>query len=85
MQNPDCYKCKHRRDVPGDKHSRCAYPGNIDTAFAMLGIPEPCNVQNAIRLNIQADEYGFEKGWFNWPANYDPTWLRNCDGFVEGD
>jgi len=51
----------------------------------MLGIPEPCNVQNAIRLNIQADEYSFEKGWFNWPANYDPTWLRNCDGFVEGD
>ena len=20
---PDCYKCVHRRDVPGDCHSRC--------------------------------------------------------------
>jgi hypothetical protein len=21
---PDCYKCKHRRDLPGDCHSSCA-------------------------------------------------------------
>lgn len=20
---PDCYKCVHRRDLPGDSHSRC--------------------------------------------------------------
>jgi hypothetical protein len=23
---PDCYKCKHRRILPGDAHSRCAHP-----------------------------------------------------------
>lgn len=24
---PDCYKCIHRRNLPGDAHSRCsAYP-----------------------------------------------------------
>ena len=22
-QKPDCYKCVHRLDVPGDAHSRC--------------------------------------------------------------
>lgn len=21
---PNCYECKHRRDLPGDEHSRCA-------------------------------------------------------------
>lgn len=21
---PDCYECKHRRNVPGDAHSSCA-------------------------------------------------------------
>ena len=24
MKKPDCYKCKYRREVPGDAHSRCA-------------------------------------------------------------
>lgn len=22
-QKPDCYKCIHRRNVPGDRHSSC--------------------------------------------------------------
>lgn len=22
-QKPDCYKCKHRNDIPGDAHSEC--------------------------------------------------------------
>jgi len=22
----DCYKCKHRRTIPGDCHTRCAKP-----------------------------------------------------------
>ena len=24
MEKPDCYKCKHRRNIPGDCHSKCA-------------------------------------------------------------
>jgi hypothetical protein len=35
----------------------------------------------AAKLNIQAEEYGVRSGWFMWPANFDPTWLVNCDGF----
>ncbi|RKX65102.1 MAG: hypothetical protein DRP42_05335 [Tenericutes bacterium] len=27
MSKPNCYDCKHRRDVPGDAHSGCA---NLD-------------------------------------------------------
>lgn len=23
---PNCYKCKHRRDLSGDAHSKCANP-----------------------------------------------------------
>lgn len=23
---PDCYQCKHRRDIPGDTHSSCRHP-----------------------------------------------------------
>lgn len=24
MDKPDCYKCVHRRNVPGDAHSACS-------------------------------------------------------------
>ena len=24
MEKPDCYKCIHRRDIPGNAHSECA-------------------------------------------------------------
>lgn len=23
---PNCYECRHRRDVPGDAHSECVHP-----------------------------------------------------------
>jgi hypothetical protein len=26
MTTPDCYKCKHRREVPGSAHSACNHP-----------------------------------------------------------
>jgi len=32
-------------------------------------------------LNIKADPHGVKNGWFNFPWNFDPVWLENCDGF----
>jgi len=81
MQNPDCYKCKYRHDIPGDAHSQCDYPGNTMNLLSMFGLFVPENANNGEKLNIQADGYGFLKSWFNCPVNYDPVWLRNCDGF----
>ena len=26
MDKPNCYNCKHRRDIAGDAHSSCANP-----------------------------------------------------------
>lgn len=26
MRTPDCYDCKHRRDIPGNAHSKCVHP-----------------------------------------------------------
>ena len=45
-----------------------------------------CTHPNHHSLNIQADEYGIKSGWFNFPHNFDPVWLRNCDGYLnEGE
>jgi len=33
------------------------------------------------KLHISGDPHGIKKGWFAWPVDFDPAWLRNCDGF----
>lgn len=75
---PDCYKCRYRGDLSGNAHSCCRYPGN---KTGMLDYFAPENNLNAVKLNIQGAPHGIRMGWFNWPVDFDPTWLRNCDGF----
>jgi hypothetical protein len=59
MKKPDCYKCKFRRELPGDCHSGCANRA----------------------AKVTGDAYGIRSGWFFWPLNFDPVWLKSCDGF----
>ena len=88
----NCFECKWRANLPGDAHSRCNHPLNKSSnnpfeemmaIFASVGRVDPVTGNAARELNIQASEHGIRKGWFNWPYNYDPVWLLNCDGFEE--
>jgi hypothetical protein len=36
---------------------------------------------NPDKLNIKGNPHGIRNGWFNWPMNFDPTWLEQCEGF----
>jgi len=65
----DCYKCKFRRNIPGDCHSSCSHPNVGENAVEKLG--------------IQGSPHGIRNGWFMWPFNFDPVWLQNCNGFSE--
>ena len=70
----DCYSCKFRGTVPGSAHSSCKHP-SITNPLAMLfkrSAPK--------ELNIKANQYGIKSGWFDFPLDFDPTWLENCDG-----
>jgi len=81
---PDCYKCEYRGTIPGDAHSRCNHPAvNVDNnPFGALMDMFTGKADEAIKkLNIVGDLRGIKRGWFMWPANYDPVWLKNCDGF----
>ena len=69
MQNK-CYECEYRGTVPGDAHSCCKHP----LAEQLLFLAGPL-------LNIIGDPHGIRSGWFLWPLNFDPTWLKNCNGF----
>ena len=41
------------------------------------------NKTNAEKLNILVDGYAFKRGWADWPVNFDPRWVINCDGFEQ--
>jgi hypothetical protein len=30
---------------------------------------------------VVGNPLGIRRGWFNWPFNFDPTWLVECGGF----
>lgn len=34
---------------------------------------------------VEGLQQGIKRGWFNWPINFDPTWLVSCDGFQAKD
>ena len=92
MDKPNCYECKHRQDIMGDHHSRCVHPaveevmGNslaqVLALMGSVGRSYPATVAIS-GLNVTGNEHGIYKGWFNWPFNFDPTWLDTCDGFEE--
>lgn len=88
-EKPNCYDCQHRRSIPGDAHSQCVHPAlgpqsnNMFTALfeAMQHRAETAAV--AQHLHVTAHPTGVQRGWFMWPANFDPTWLRTCDGYTK--
>lgn len=89
-KRPNCYECKYRGTVPGDAHSCCKHPsiqtvkddpmGELLATLAGVGRVAPINAKSKT-LNIKGAPRGIQRGWFNWPWNFDPIWLENCDGF----
>lgn len=87
---PDCYQCVHQGEVPGDAHSCCQHPnaggddplGRVMATFASVGRVAPVmDAEGAEKLTIKGHPHGIRMGWFNWPYNFDPTWLEECSGF----
>ena len=91
---PNCFKCIHRGEVPGSAHSCCKHPsaggrdagGNAFAMLASVGRGGPVvDLDGALALNVAANPHGIQRGWFNWPYNFDPVWLTSCDGFEARD
>ena len=83
-----CYECKYRGTIPGDAHSCCKHPEvkQDDNPFgALVEMLQGKNVEAMAKLGIEGHPQGIKAGWFMWPANFDPTWLVNCNGFVSNE
>lgn len=89
-EKPNCRECKYMGIIHGDAHSKCTHPsiGKIDPMSELLGIfasvgrVSPVTHEASKKLNIKGNPHGIKNGWFNWPMNFDPLWLENCDGFT---
>jgi hypothetical protein len=85
----DCYKCKHRRRIPGDAHSSCAHPAIAGLLSSPLGsvlsIMGGQDFSSRIyEPSITVNSHGVRNGWCSWPFNFDPIWVESCDSF-EGE
>lgn len=86
---PNCYACKHRGGVPGGAHSSCHHPAvahlhnGPGAVLGLLGKRGPLAGMEVgpNPLNVEGDPHGIRNGWFVWPLNFDPVWLRRCDGY----
>ena len=66
-----CYLCHFRRDIPETMHSGCA--------VLLEGRRE------AWSLRISFEDDRVDESWADWPLEFDPLWLRFCDGFRKKD
>ena len=70
---PNCFKCLHRRSIPGDAHSRCVHPTigpqNSNEFDAMVDMLAGKTRDAAKALGIAGHPTGIARGWFMWPAN----------------
>ena len=89
---PNCYECKHRREVPGSAHSKCAHPAFDKVASnpllglaAMLGGAKIPHVRGDDSCVVVGHPHGIARGWFGHPFNFDPRWLQSCTGFSAKD
>jgi hypothetical protein len=93
MIKNNCYSCKFRGTIPGDTHSCCQHPdlegvtdNPIEGVFAMFASvgrvsPRIAVQATAEKFEIKANYHGIKQGWFNWPWNFDPVWLENCNAY----
>ena len=80
MKNPNCKTCKHVLSLPGNVHVSCDHPA-IENVSLLNFIFSQYKAGRINPLNIKANEIGVFRGWFNWPFDFDPVWLENCNGF----
>jgi hypothetical protein len=81
MKRNDCYKCPHRREVPGSAHSECVLalgePLTLQSILKHAGrhVPNEHRDENGNVL-LKFDPHGIKMGWCAWPFNFDPVWVE---------
>jgi hypothetical protein len=40
---------------------------------------------DSLPLGVELDGHGLMNGWANWPLEFDPIWIKKCEGYQEGE
>ena len=83
----DCYKCLMRGSVPGSAHSCCKalrhkapHPNDPDVikleTHLSIGLVELKGSEDEPLILI--NPHGRKNGWANWPLDFDPVWVSEC-------
>lgn len=79
--NSACYSCKHRQEVPGSAHSMCICPTAQKNAFVALALLMKGVGRKSPANGVLLNEHGVRNGWANWPIDFDPVWVEQCNHF----
>lgn len=87
----NCWNCIHRREISGSAHISCRHPSIKLEDSPLLEIFEMWAGVGRVKgdaslgsqLNLKLNPHGVKHGWANWPLNFDPIWINNCDGYEE--
>ena len=82
----NCHECKYWASLPGNAHIQCDHPKVKELAPVLLFALMTNDLDRFIpEFGLKYDLYGFQQGWFNWPMDFDPTWLHNCNCFIKNE
>lgn len=83
----NCYSCKFKRNIPGNNHISCAKAKNENSASLMLvSILDRHKFQQILNqvYNFSVPDYAITSGWFQFPMNFDPSWIQGkCSQFEQ--
>lgn len=88
-EKKNCYSCIHRRSIPGDAHSECFHPTISETLFIRtmlmtLTLQYGSHVLKSLKdLHIDVEPHAISAGYFSFPINFDPIWIRECKGHTQ--
>ncbi len=64
---------------------KLAKPDCYNCAFKQK-IPGSAHIAcNSSTAKVEGDPNGIYNGWFFYPYNFDPTWLRDCSGYLPNE
>ena len=64
--------------------SRLSKPPDCSQCMHKSNIPGDAHIScTNHKAKVKGNLHGIMSGWFNWPWNFDPTWLMSCNGFLK--
>ncbi|MCP4897026.1 MAG: hypothetical protein GY906_08630 [bacterium] len=77
---PQCHRCTHKGILPGDAHIQCLHPkAQANMPSDPIAAMAEAFITGAAAARV---ELGIVGGGDTWPANFNPGYLEQCNGYT---